>query len=174
MWKTEILKWGTNLMPILQKYKYVFVILLAGLILLYAGAPRDKPEQEIKQETEIFGLENFKEDLQSKLSHIEGAGQVELLLSLEGSEETVYASNVRQSSTGDDNTSYENSLTVLSDGSYGEQPVRTKSICPTFRGAVVLCEGGDQIAVRLAVTEAVSAACGLGADKISVLKKQSK
>ena len=115
MWKTEILKWGTNLMPILQKYKYVFVILLAGLIMLYAGALRDKPEQEIKQETEIFGLENFKEDLQSKLSHIEGAGQVELLLSLEGSEETVYASNVRQSSTGDDNTSYENSLTVLSD-----------------------------------------------------------
>lgn len=176
MWKTKTLELAARMVPMLQKYRYVFLILLAGLIMLCVGAPRDEPvaaEQEQGVQTMDFNIAAFQNDLQEKLSLIEGAGQVQLLLSLEGTEETVYASNTRQTNTGENNASYENSLTVLSDGSYGEQPVRVKSICPTFRGAVVLCEGGDQTTVRLAVTEAVSTACGLGADKISVLKMQN-
>lgn len=37
-------------------------------------------------------------------------------------------------------------------------------------GAVVLCEGAENSAVRLSVTNAVSAYTGLGSDKITVLK----
>lgn len=161
----------------MQKYRYAWIVLLAGLIMMCVGAPGDAPterKQEQTAENHDFDLSVFQNDLQEKLSLIEGAGHVQLLLSLEGTEEIVYASNTRQTNTGEDNTSYESSLTVLSDGSYGEQPVRVKSVCPTFRGAVVLCEGGDQTTVRLAITEAVSTACGLGADKISVLKMQSQ
>jgi hypothetical protein len=39
-----------------------------------------------------------------------------------------------------------------------------------YQGAVVLCQGAADAAVRLAVVEAVSKATGLGADKICVLK----
>lgn len=176
MWKTKVQEFTVRILPTMQKYRYAFVILLAGLIMLCVGAPRDEPiasEREPAAESDSFDLAAFQNNLQEKLSLIEGAGKVQLLLSLEGTEEIVYASNTRQTSTGADNASYESNLTVLSDGSYGEQPVRVKSVCPTFRGAVVLCEGGDQTTVRLAVTEAVSTACGLGTDKISVLKMQS-
>lgn len=178
MWKVKALEWGTRLVPIMQKYRYALVILLAGLIMLCVGAPRDEPVQDEQEnpnqiQANTFDIAAFQDDLQNKLSHIEGAGQVELLLSMEDTEEVIYASNTRQTNSGESNTSYENNLTVLSDGSYGEQPVRVKSTCPTFRGAVVLCEGGDQTAVRLAITEAVSTACGLGMDKISVLKMQN-
>ena len=176
MWKSKVVQLSGRLLPMLQKYRYAFVILLAGLMMLCVGAPRDEPAEQAEKpaadQTETFDLAAFQSDLQEKLSHIEGAGTVELLLSLEDTEEVVYASDTRQSSSGQENTSYENSLAVLSDGSYGEQPVRVKSVCPRFRGAVVLCEGGDRMNVRLAVTEAVSAACGLGMDKISVLKMQ--
>ena len=41
---------------------------------------------------------------------------------------------------------------------------------PTYKGAIVVCQGADNGAVRLAIVEAVSRATGLGADKISVLK----
>lgn len=177
MWKAKIQEFSGRIIPMMQKYRYAWIVLLAGLMMMCVGAPRDEPaenEQEQTVENPAFDLTAFQNNLQEKLSLIEGAGQVQLLLSLEGTEETVYASNTRQTNTGEDNTSYESSLTVLSDGSYGEQPVRVKSVCPTFRGAVVLCEGGDQTTVRLAVTEAVSTACGLGADKISVLKMQSR
>ena len=44
---------------------------------------------------------------------------------------------------------------------------------PQFRGALVVCQGGGDPAVRLAVIEAVSALTGLGSDKISVVKLQS-
>lgn len=179
MWKQTILKWTSRLTPNLQKYRYVWIILLAGLLILSLGAPRDAPEAEESKEGAVssssnFDLSSFESALQEKLALIEGAGQVELLLSMEDTEEVVYASNTRQSSNGENMSSYENDLSVLSDGSYGEQPVKVKSVCPTFRGAVILCEGGDDTQVRWAITQAVSAACGLSTDKITVLKMQSK
>ena len=41
---------------------------------------------------------------------------------------------------------------------------------PTYLGAVVVCQGADNAAVRLAVVEAVRSATGLTTDRISVLK----
>ena len=43
-------------------------------------------------------------------------------------------------------------------------------IPPVFQGAVVVCQGGDQPTIRLAIVEAVADATGLTADKITVLK----
>lgn len=179
MWKQKALEWTTKMTPYLQKYRYVWIILLVGVFILYMGAPRDAPEEQTtpssaQAESTNFDLGAFQQTLQEKLSMIDGAGQVELMLSMEDTEEVVYASNTRQSTSGEQTSSYENNLSVLSDGSYGEQPVRVKSVCPTFRGAVILCEGGDDTKVRWSITEAVSAACGLSTDKITVLKMQSK
>ncbi len=178
MWKQRMTEWAVRLTPYLQKYRYVCLVLLAGVLILALGAPRDAPEDAAPAadsgETQAaFDFAAFEARLQQKLSLIEGAGQVELMLSMEDTEETIYASDTRQSASGEQSTSYENSLSILSDGSYGEQPVRVKSVCPTFRGAVILCEGGDDPAVRWSITEAVSAACGLRTDKITVLKMQS-
>ena len=39
-----------------------------------------------------------------------------------------------------------------------------------YLGVIVVCEGADSPAVRLAIVEAVSDVTGLGADRISVLK----
>ena len=41
---------------------------------------------------------------------------------------------------------------------------------PVYKGAVIVCQGADNAAVRLAIVDAVGKATGLGADKISVLK----
>ena len=54
----------------------------------------------------------------------------------------------------------------------GEEPVVTTTRYPTYRGALVVCQGGDQASVRLAVTEAVTALTGLPADRVSVAKWQ--
>ncbi len=39
-----------------------------------------------------------------------------------------------------------------------------------WAGAVIVCEGGDSAAVRLQLTQAVSALTGLSADRITVVK----
>jgi len=43
---------------------------------------------------------------------------------------------------------------------------------PTYRGALVVCQGGGQADVKLAVTEAVAVLTGLPADRITVAKWQ--
>lgn len=167
-----------RLLPTLIKYKYALIILLVGILFLYAGGgARDKPEkspQQMEGTEEAFALDTFEERLEDKLAQIAGIGRVELMLSLEESGESIYASNIRQADNGERNGSYESTLSTVSDGSYGEQPVRIKEICPTFRGAVILCEGAQDSKVRLAVTEAVRAVCGLRADRISVIQMEQR
>ena len=46
----------------------------------------------------------------------------------------------------------------------------TRILSPTYRGALVVCQGGDRADVRLAVIEAVSVLTGLSSDRITVAK----
>ena len=48
----------------------------------------------------------------------------------------------------------------------------TQTRRPTYRGALVVCQGGDRAEVKLAVTEAVTALTGLTADRVTVAKWQ--
>ena len=100
-------------------------------------------------------------------------GRISLSLSLKSTEEAVYAADIRESNQSVEASSYESTVSIISDGDYGQQPILVKKQYPAFRGALVLCDGADQNTVRLAVTEAVSTMCGIGADKVAVLKMQS-
>ena len=164
--------------PRIARYKSALIILLVGILLLYAGGgARDKPEQSeprMEGTEQAFALDSFEMRLEKKLSQIAGIGRVTLMLSLEESGQSVYASNIRQTDNGQQNGSYESTLSTVSDGSYGEQPVRIKETCPTFRGAVVLCDGAQDSRVRLAVTEAIRAVCGLRTDRISVIQMEQQ
>ena len=122
---------------------------------------------------ESFDLNDFQQELQARLAAISGAGRVELMLSLDQTEESVYAVNTRQTSGSDSRSRESDVQTWSGTGSCGETPVTVKRVLPVFRGAVVLCDGADDASVRLSVTQAVSTVCGIGADKVTVLKMQS-
>ena len=64
------------------------------------------------------------------------------------------------------------SKTVLVDEGSGDAGIVTRTMKPTYRGALVVCQGGGQPEVKLAVTEAVAALTGLSADRITVAKWQ--
>ena len=61
---------------------------------------------------------------------------------------------------------------VVVDNGDGDQTVVIQTQYPTYRGALVVCQGGDRAEVKLAVTEAVAALTGLSADRITVAKWQ--
>lgn len=173
-WKERLEAVRKQAMPLVLKYRAVLIVLLAGVLLLAsAGHGSDVSENSTPssvQDTADFDLASFEQQLCGKLAAVDGVGRVELMLSLEQSGEAVYAVNTRQTSSGGDSASFESDLTVVSDSSYGEAPVTVKNLLPTFRGAVVLCDGAGDANVRLAVTQAVSTVCGIGADKVTVLK----
>lgn len=171
--------WQTGLIRLWQKYKYFIAVILAGVIMMiFTFSPQtDQKQQETDDAAaQTFDLSTFQRTVAESLSKIDGAGRVEVLLSLESGEESVYASDVNKSSqtTGGDSDSssesYQSSMSILSDGSYGEAPVLIKSNYPTFRGAVVLCDGADSDAVRLQIVQAISALCGISSDHVSISK----
>jgi len=155
-----------------KRYSWAAAVLLAGVLLLATGSSCNGGRKDIEGtknvELEEFDLDEFEDSLCGRLSEISGVGRVSLMLSLEETEEAVYAVNVRRTDGG--SQSYESDLAVISDRSYGEAPVTLKRRLPSFRGAVVLCDGADDAKVRLAVTTAVSTVCGIGSDKVTVLK----
>lgn len=162
-------------LPMWKKYRAVLAVLLAGVLLLASGHGGNESAQTASAGTaasQEFDLNGFQQELQAQLTAIDGAGRVALMLSLDQTEEAVYAVNTRQTS-GSDSRSLESDVSVVSNGSYGETPVTVKSVLPVFRGAVVLCDGADDASVRLAVTQAVGTVCGIGADKVTVLKMAS-
>lgn len=174
MKKEEARQHLARLHALLVKYRYVAVILAAGVLLLCIGGGEPKAAEPASAETQgmAFDLEAFEKAATLQLSRIQGVGELELMLTLESTGESVYASDTRESTSGEWNGSREESITVVSGSGYEQKPVTVKELYPKFRGAVVLCEGADDIHVRTAVIEAVSTLCGIGTDKVAVLKME--
>jgi stage III sporulation protein AG len=153
-----------------QKYRYPALILALGLVLLLIPTGTRDQEEEVAEtlEAEAFQLETFTAQAEALLSGISGAGEVQLLLSLETDGTRRYLYDVSQSQS--DSSSQKTSQAVLARTSGDEEPVAVETTFPSFRGAVVLCQGADTPGVVLAVKEALSSLTGLGMDKITVLK----
>ena len=110
-----------KILPVLKKYRAVLAVLLAGVLLLTSGHSGNTEQvQTASADTTVsqsFDLNDFQQELQARLAAISGAGRVELMLSLDQTEESVYAVNTRQTS-GSDSRSLESDVSVVSNGSY--------------------------------------------------------
>ena len=152
---------------VFQKYRYALLILAAGIILMLL--PTTDPEALSQPQPEQIQSQVLSEDFETKLSRIlsqmEGAGKVVVFLSQASGEKTLYQ-------TDEDFTSGDvRRETVLVTGADRAQEGLVLQINPpVYQGAVVLCQGADNAAVRLSITQAVANATGLGANQISVLK----
>lgn len=167
-WKALSKKMNTCI----QKYKYVLLVILAGLILLLL--PRSGGEKENQaagtnstSALQEFDLEAMEHKLEEALSEVEGAGKVRVVLSVKGGPRQIIAQDGKTSEREDSTTAV-----VVSKGSGVEDTVLLQEIYPQYQGALVVCPGGGDPAVRLKLIEAVSALTGLGSDKISICKSK--
>ena len=151
----------------MEKYRLVWLVILAGLILLMLPmGEEEEPVQETTTATTQFDLAALENRLEEALSKIDGAGEVTVVLTIQNGPRQVLAQDVdRRTGEG------ENTETVsLSRGSSAQETVAVQELYPSYQGALLICEGGDDPDVRLKLTEATSALTGLGADKISISK----
>ena len=152
----------------IQKYKYVLLILIIGLVLMMLPSQTkntDSDAQSLLQETTI----PLNEQIAALLSKVEGAGRVEVMLSIETGEEILYQADE------DINTTEQSSATrketvVITDSERSETGLIRQTNPPNYLGAIVVCDGADSPTVRLALCEAVSKITGLGSDRIAILK----
>ena len=163
----------------LKKNKYVLAVVLLGAVLILwpSGNSSDTTDTEDSLlEEPVFSLDDTEEKLAQLLSQIDGAGEVEVMLSLKTSTERIVAQDTENSSSqtqeNDSETSETESTvtTVILSGDSGDGALTLVYIYPEYLGAVVIAEGAEDSSVKLRLTEAVKAATGLGTDKISVIK----
>lgn len=156
-------KIGTTITGYVKKYKYVLLILAIGLLLMVIPF-RDSADETIEDAEIIFTQTSEKSmdvTLAEILSKIDGAGRVQVLLTIARGEETVYQT---------DSGNTQISTVIVTDAQRAENGLIVRVNPPVYLGAIIVCQGADSPSVRLAVVEAVSAVTGLGADRISVLK----
>ena len=148
-----------------------------ALILISELVPKSSAGSKENNETEEKPSGCFSEyaaetesKLEELLSKIKGVGSAELILSVEGSEEYVYAEELETANENNESESaekYKNKLFV-SDHGGNKDAVIKKVINPRFNGALVICEGGGDAYIKERVIKAVSAALDLPTSKICV------
>ena len=144
----------------LEKYKFALIILVIGLVLLSLPTSKKTEEKAIITKTEQLPEDQLEEKLQRVLQQIDGAGRVEVVLTVKESQQKVLAS---------DETETESKTVTVQSGD-GTETVTVKSLYPVYRGALVVCDGADDPQVKLDIVSSVSALTGLGTDKITVVK----
>ena len=147
----------------LKQYRYGILILLLGigLMLLPSGGRDMQGDPEIRQEEAM----SISESLEQILGQIEGVGKVKVMLTQSAGEITIYQEDTDHSA----DTVREDTVLVTGE-SRQEMGLVRQVIPPKYQGAVVVCQGGDRAAVRLAIVDAVAAVTGLTSDRITVLK----
>lgn len=158
----------------LGRYKYVLLMIGAGLVFLLwpsGGGTETKPAAEAETAAESFSVRETEERLSEVLSKVHGAGEVTVMLAVQGDGRQVLAEDEASTQNGDGTGKVERSTVTLSAGSgSGEKAVVVQRLNPTYLGAVVVCEGGDNGKVKLKLMEAVASITGLGTDKITICK----
>ena len=150
-----------------EKYRLVWLVILAGLILL--TLPMGEEEETVQETTTAttqFDLAALENRLEEPLSKSAGAGEVTVVLTIQNGPRQVLAQDVDRRTGEGENTE----TVILSRGSSAQETVAVQELYPSYQGALLSCEGGDDPDVRLTLTEATAALTGLGADKISISK----
>lgn len=160
-----------KIMDYLKKYRYVLMVLLAGLFLM--ALPDGKKAVEESAIPAAEDIQTVQPELQDSLAEIlsqmEGAGKVQVLLTQAAGEQTLYQTDVDQS-TSDTTSDLHRETVIITDSARAENGLIQQVNPPIYKGAIVLCQGADRAAIRLSIVEAVANATGLTSDKITVLK----
>ena len=158
-----------------EKGKFALPVLGLGVLLLLWPSGAGETKSTTSQETTAGETMTQKQkEMERILARSEGAGELHLMLTLESDGQRTLAENAEESAGGSAEAPESQSRreTVILSVSGGEEVVVTRRESPVYRGALVVCQGADRAEVKLAVTRAVAALTGLGADRITVVKCQ--
>ena len=148
----------------------------AGLLLILISSFLTDKKQASPQETEevmkLSASDSYCHDTEKRLCNIlkriDGAGEVEVFLTIGTGERYVYVSEGRISSQ--DNKKEEEKKYVITGGSGQREPLIETVKAPAITGAVILCTGCGSSVVEERMYRAVSAALDIPTSKIYVTK----
>ncbi len=162
--------------------KALIVIGLLGIVLL--AFPQKEKDHSLKKAEVSYSkqyVEETEKKLEKTLQKIDGVGKVSVMITLESSEELIYAQNEKESTDMQDSPSYDGEnlkkessrrekTYVFSDYGKDRSALKISSTEPKIKGVIVVCEGGGNSLVKSRVTEACSVGLGIRYNSIFVAK----
>ncbi len=111
------------------------------------------PGDELKSYTELL-----EKRVKEHIDRIDGVSNVSVMLTIDSSNEKIYASNGQ----GKD-------YVIIKDSSGNEKPIMLQEINASIRGIAVVCDFGGSDLKRQQIIEMLSALFNIGTNKISVM-----
>ena len=166
------------------------ILILAGILLMVIAIPtEEKRDREVtleeREENVSLNEESYAESLerrlQNKLSKIEGAGRVEVMITLENYGESVVEKDnadstsrrVQEGAEGRNTTEETREVhmeTVYQDADRGKEPFVGSEKTPKIAGVLVVAQGADKTAVKQDISDAVMALFQIDVNRIKVVK----
>ncbi len=157
-------------------YLIAGVAVIAVALLLSSILPSEDERNITVTNTGAYSSQYIKtaeKELESLLEKIQGAGKVQVLLTLESCYENVYAKAYEQTdkqNKDSENGTFKEQYVIVKQGSNNEECLVIKVYEPVIKGVAIVCEGGDNTAVKKAITETVCAVYDISSAKVSVVK----
>lgn len=141
----------------------IFIILIIGLIfMLGANYIGKTPENKNTGDLEKSEFSDTEKRLEKILSEIQGAGDVDVMISYDGTGKVNYASDTTYSED------KEEKKTVLAGGS----AIPVNKSYPSIRGVIVVSSGASVPKVKESLISAVRSGLGISENKIGVFTKK--
>ncbi|KAA5807629.1 stage III sporulation protein AG [Thermoanaerobacterium thermosaccharolyticum] len=185
--KQKILKADNKTIQDLTVIFIIGLIILIGASIFLKPKPTNKDSDKqmvVKQVTNDDYASQLELELKNILSKIHGAGNVDVLVTLDSDEEVVAATDTVQSETttnekdsnGGTRTTIQsetNNKIVTSQTTSGEnQPMILKKVMPEIRGVVVVADGAKDSNVQYELMTSVETALGIPAYKVKVVSSK--
>lgn len=155
-------------------------ITILFLLLVSEFFTENNHENVPKENTEIYSsqyIEKTQKELESLLENISGAGDVEVMITLENCYENVFAkgySEKNDSKTDSQKSETDEEYIIVKNGSNNEECLVVKVLQPTVKGVAVIAQGADNSQVKNSITQTVCALFDISTAKVSVEKMTEK
>lgn len=158
--------------------KIIFALGICGIILIFISGISDNKSYVKSENSSLsengYNMDEYAERMEKRLSEIlqkiDGVGRTEVMVTVECTEEYIYAEEMKSDiSESDDKNSIHNENKYVFKGNNSEKEALLKKIVsPKISGVVIVCEGGDKSKVAESIYNTVSVALDIPSNKIYV------
>lgn len=153
-----------SLKELFKKIKPEYVLAVAAAIAVIALFASGLSQSSEQSQSEISTAEAYVDMLEGKLSaelsKIKGAGKVSVIISVERGITSELAAETNASQDGEKTQS-----PIIVNG----KPIVLGELYPEIRGVVIVAQGGDKLAVKMSILNAVKVFLDIDANKIEIL-----
>lgn len=164
---------------ILNNKKLIIILTIGfvGIILIAMSSFESEQSENQRPNAENKNFSQYQQELQKELGdfleNINGAGEVNVMITFDTGSEKVYAYDTEENSNvqdGNEERKYKNEHIIVKNDS-GEDGLEIKEIYPKVRGVAVICDNADNSIIKEQIVSAVCALFDINSTQISVASK---